>query len=213
MHFSKECLKLYAVTDRSWLGNSTLYAQVEAALIGGATMIQLREKSLAYKDFLEEALAIKQLTTFYSVPLIINDNIEVALAAHADGIHIGQDDLTVQEARELLGPNKIIGVTAKTPHQALLAEKEGANYIGSGAVFGSSTKLNTSPLSYQDLKTICHTTTLPVVAIGGITKENIMCLKGSGISGVAVVSGLFATPNIESTARLLYKLSSEVIDL
>ena len=213
MHFSKDSLKLYAVTDRSWLGHSTLYDQVESALLGGVTMIQLREKSLAYKDFLEEALALKQLTTYYNVPLIINDNIEVALAACADGVHIGQNDVSVQEARKLLGPNKIIGVTAKTPQQALLAQEEGANYIGSGAVFGSSTKLNTSPLSYQDLQKICHATNLPVVAIGGITTENILSLKESGISGVAVVSGLFAAPNIELTARLLYKLSSEVITL
>ncbi|MEG0013246.1 MAG: thiamine phosphate synthase [Cellulosilyticaceae bacterium] len=206
-------LKLYAVTDRSWLNGSSLYEQVEAALEGGATMIQLREKTLSLEAFLQEAHLIKELTTRYKVPLIINDNIQVALLSHADGVHIGQTDTSIKEARALLGPHKIIGVTAKTPAQAIAAEQDGANYIGSGAVFGSSTKQDATTLSYESLQAICQATTLPVVAIGGITHTNLSTLAGSGISGVAVVSGLFAATDIRQAASELYQLTDKVVTL
>lgn len=213
MHFTKQHLKLYAVTDRSWLKDQTLLEQVEAALKGGVTMIQLREKTLSFDSFLEEAYLIKQLTTYYQVPLIINDNIEIALKCDADGVHLGQNDRTIQEARALLGPHKIIGVTAKTVEQALAAQAAHANYIGSGAVFGSSTKQDATPLSFKTLQSICQATSLPVVAIGGVTKENMPLLQGSGIAGVAVVSGLFAKSDIQGTATELYNLIDKVVTL
>lgn len=206
MKFTPECLKLYAVTDRSWLNGQTLLSQVEQALKGGTTMVQLREKTLSKEVFLAEACLMRELTRKYNVPLIINDNIEVALLSEADGVHIGQKDCSIQEARKYLGTDKIIGVTAKTPKQARLATEAGATYLGSGAVFGSGTKLDATPLSYETLQEICHSTPLPIVAIGGITEENILKLKGSPIAGVAVVSGLFKQPDIYQSARHLREL-------
>jgi len=201
---------LYAVTDRAWLNGETLYNQIEKALKGGATVIQLREKNLGFNEFLSDAKDIKRLCLKYNVPLIINDNIDIAIEADADGVHLGQDDMNVCEARKKLGLNKIIGVSAHNVKEAINAQKAGADYLGSGAVFSTGTKNNVSSMSYDTLKNICESVNIPVVAIGGITKKNIVSLKGSGISGAAVVSAIFAKPDIE---RAAFELKQLVLDI
>lgn len=200
----RKALGLYAVTDRSFRKGQSLYEQVEACLQGNATMIQLREKNLDTSAFLASAREIKQLTDMYHVPFIINDNVMVARLVNADGVHIGQDDMDIKTARALLGEEKIIGVSAHNIEEALLAEKNGADYIGVGAVFGTSTKSNTIPVSYEQLSAICNAVTIPVVAIGGICEDNIEQLSGSGISGVAVVSGIFAAEDIKQQTKTMY---------
>lgn len=210
MKIERSELQLYAVTDRSWLKGETLYSQVEKALKGGVTFLQLREKTLEQQAFIEEAKDIKILCRKYNVPLVINDNLEVACATDADGVHIGQKDEEVSKARALLGENKIIGVTARTVQQAIEAEKSGADYLGVGAVFGSSTKTDAIPLDFNTLKDICNAVNIPVVAIGGINKTNLHKLKGSNISGVAIISGIFGANNIEEETSLL---KQQVIEL
>lgn len=202
--FRKENLLLYAITDRSWLNGRTLYEQVEQALQGGVTCLQLREKNLPRHEFLQEAKEIKKLCIPRHVPLIINDDVEVALEADADGVHVGQKDMDVPTVRKKLGKGKIIGVTAKTVEQALLAEMQGADYLGTGAVFGTSTKKDAIPISFEQLNKVCEAVRIPTVAIGGITIENISELSGSKISGVAVVSGIFAQEDITCAAEKLY---------
>lgn len=201
---------MYAVTDRSWLRGSTLYEQVEKALRGGATFIQLREKSLDTESFIEEAGQIKILCEKYHVPFVINDNVEVALAVGADGVHVGQGDMAASDARKKLGAGKIIGVTARTVEQAAEAERQGADYLGTGAVFATSTKGDAKEISHRTLKEICRSVSIPVVAIGGITAGNVMELKGTGIEGVAVVSAVFASEDIESAARELRGLAEQL---
>ena len=201
MKFAESMLRLYAVTDRSWLGDQTLYEQVEQALRGGATCVQLREKELNNADFLAEAKELKVLCARYGVPLIINDNVELALAVDADGVHVGQEDMDARGVRGLLGPGKILGVTAKTVEQAQRAQLAGADYLGSGAVFGSTTKLNARPMTKELLQSICESVHIPVVAIGGIHRGNIASLEGTGIRGAAVVSGIFAAADIEEECR------------
>lgn len=203
MKFAESMLRLYAVTDRSWLGEKTLYEQVELALRGGATCVQLREKELNDTDFLAEAKELKILCARYGVPLIINDNVELALKVDADGVHVGQEDMDARDVRGLIGPDKILGVTAKTVEQAQRAQRNGADYLGSGAVFGSTTKRNAKPMSMELLKSICQSVAIPVVAIGGIHRGNIASLAGTGIRGAAVVSGIFAAADIEEECRLL----------
>jgi len=201
--FYKENLLLYAVTDRSWLNGQTLYGQVEQALQGGVTCLQLREKKMPKQDFLREAKEMKKLCGRYHVPFIINDDVEVALKADADGVHLGQQDMDVPAARAKLGNGKIIGVTARTVEQAVLAKSQGADYLGTGAVFGSSTKKDATPISFGQLKEICEAVNIPVVAIGGITAENMPALAGSKISGIAVASAVFAQADIrKATERL-----------
>ena len=173
-NFNRDSLRLYAVTDRSWLGEQTLCEQVEEALRGGATMVQIREKELDEADFEDEAREIQKLCRKYQVPLIINDNVALAKRVDADGVHIGQSDMEMKNARELLGEDKIIGVTAKTIAQAKAAEAAGADYLGSGAVFGSSTKLDAKPMEHALFQEICESVAIPVVAIGGITADNVM---------------------------------------
>ena len=208
----KNDLLLYAVTDRSWLPEGeTLEEQVEKCLKGGATCIQLREKQLSEEEFLEEARRMKAVCAKYHVPLLINDNVEIALAVDADGVHVGQSDMEAEDVRAKLGPDKIIGVTAKTVEQALLAEKHGADYLGSGAVFGTSTKEDASKMDHQVLKQICQAVQIPVVAIGGITEENVAELAGNGICGVAVVSAIFAKKDIEAATRELNKRTEEMV--
>lgn len=211
MNITREQLRLYAVTDRSWLGSATLYEQVEKALRGGVTLVQLREKELDETSFEKEARQILQLCHRYHVPLIINDNVELAKRIDADGVHIGQADMQPQRAREILGFDKIIGVTAKTIGQATEAEAGGADYLGSGAVFGSSTKLDAKPMDHTLLQEICGSVSIPVVAIGGITADNVAQLKGRGMSGVAVVSGIFACEDIEAAARRLRGIMDELV--
>ncbi len=210
-NFDRNCLRLYAVTDRSWLGDETLYTQVEKALKGGATMIQIREKELDEAHFEQEAREIQQLCKSYKVPLIINDNVALAKRIHADGVHIGQSDMQLVSAREILGDDKIIGVTAKTVEQAKEAEASGADYLGSGAVFGSSTKTDAKPMDHALLQRICESVSIPVVAIGGITSENAVRLSGRGIAGIAVVSGIFANPDIEAETRHLLELVNNIL--
>lgn len=207
----KEMMKLYAVTDRTWTGKQTLLEQAEAALKGGVTCIQLREKNLDKESIIRESIELKDICRSYNVPLIINDDPVVAVKSGADGVHIGQKDMTLKEAREITGKNMIIGVTAASPELAKAAERDGADYIGSGAVFGSTTKNDAKPLSFETLKTICSSVNIPVVAIGGINRSNMPLLAGSGISGVALVSAVFSAEDIESECRRLLELSENII--
>lgn len=212
MKFAESMLRLYAVTDRSWTGQKSLFEQVEDALKGGATCVQLREKDLPMDAFLQEGMQIKALCNSYGVPLIINDNLEVALKCGADGVHLGQDDMQAQDVRALVGEDFIIGVTAKTVDQALAAQRAGADYIGSGAVFGSTTKLNTKPMSRELLRQICASVSIPVVAIGGIHRNNIEQLKDTGIRGAAIVSGIFAAEDIQQECRALLRKIRQIVD-
>lgn len=211
MKCDKKNLLLYAVTDRSWLEGQTLYQQVEQALKGGATFLQLREKELDERHFLEEAKEIKELCSLYRVPFIINDNIDIAAAADADGAHVGQSDMETADVRAKLGPDKIIGVSAQTVEQAVLAEKRGADYLGVGAVFPTGSKDDAEDVSHETLKAICEAVNIPVVAIGGISKDNMMDLSGSGICGIAVISAIFAQPDIEAATRELRALAEKMV--
>lgn len=212
MKCDKESMLLYAVTDSAWTGEKTLYMQVEEALKGGATCIQLREKALEADAFLQEAIKMKQLCKKHNVPFIINDNVNIAIACGADGIHVGQKDMQAENVRELVGENMIIGVSAQTVEQALLAEKNGADYLGVGAVFSTTTKLDANQVSHDSLKAICSAVSISVVAIGGIYKHNILELAGSGVDGVALVSGVFASPDIENECRELLALSKRMVN-
>ncbi len=202
---------LYAVTDRSWVGKQTLYEQVESALKGGVTCVQLREKELDQTAFLEEAVEMKKLCSKYGVPLIINDNVDVALKCGADGVHVGQSDMEAGNVRKAVGDKMIVGVSAQTVEQALAAQAAGADYLGVGAVFPTSTKSDAREVSLQTLKDICAAVDIPVTAIGGINKSNMAELSGTGIDGVALVSAIFAAQNIAEECRLLKRLSAETI--
>lgn len=211
MEFTKESLQLYAVTDRAWTSRQTLLQQVESALKGGATCIQLREKSLNAEEFLEEAIEMKSLCHGYNVPLLINDNVEIALKSGADGVHVGQNDMNPVEVRKILGENSIIGVTAKTVEQALTAQQMGADYLGVGAVFATSTKTDTRQIDYAVFRQICEAVKIPVVAIGGINKENMSQLQGLGMDGFALVSAIFSAEDIETECKELLALSERVL--
>lgn len=211
MNCKSEDLLVYAVTDRSWLHGENLYSQVEKAIKGGATFIQLREKELDEEQLLNEAMEIKELCKRYHVPFVINDNVELALKVEADGVHVGQSDMEAGNVRDKLGEDKIIGVSTQTVEQALLAEKQGADYLGVGAVFPTGTKLDAVEVGYDRLQEICNAVHIPVVAIGGITRENIIQLKGSGVSGVAVVSAIFASKDIEAATKELCNKTKEMI--
>ena len=210
MKLTEEMLRLYAVTDRSWLRGQTLLEQVEKALIGGATLVQLREKELDEDIFMREAVDLARLCHRYGVPLLINDNVEIARRSGADGVHVGQNDMEAAAVRSILGSDMIVGVTAKTVEQALRAQEAGADYLGSGAVFGSSTKMNAKPMTMELLKSICNAVSIPVVAIGGINRENILDLAGTDIDGVAVVSGIFAAADIEQECRYLRSIVQQI---
>ena len=212
MGLNKSDLLLYAVTDRSWLGGHTLYQDVEAAIKGGATFIQLREKKLDEEHFLEEAKEIKELCKKYRVPFVINDNVDIALAMDADGVHVGQSDMEAGMVREKLGPDKIIGVSAQTVEQAILAEQKGADYLGVGAVFPTGSKDDAVEVSHDTLKAICEAVHIPVIAIGGISTGNVMELSGSGICGIAVIRAIFAKPAIETAANELRKQTEKMLD-
>jgi thiamine-phosphate pyrophosphorylase len=211
MKFDKNNLLLYAVTDRSFTGKQTLYEQIEDSLIGGVTCIQLREKNLDESAFIKEAIKIKNLCHRYNVPLIINDNLNVALESKADGVHVGQDDLNTGEIRKIAGSDFIIGVTAKTVLQAKKAEIDGANYLGVGAVFPSPTKTNAIRITSEQLNEICDSVSIPAVAIGGINQSNIEQLMGCKMSGVAVVSAIFAADDITSATQKLKKAVSNLM--
>ena len=211
MKCDKKTMLLYAITDRAWTGKQNLREQVESALKGGVTCIQLREKELDDKDFLAEAMEMKALCKRYNVPLIINDNVEIALKCGADGIHVGQADMDAAQVRRRIGNEMILGVSAQSLEQALLAERNGADYLGVGAVFATSTKADASPVTQETLKAICNGVSIPVCAIGGIQKHNLPQLKGSGVDGVALVSAVFGSEDIETQCRELRSLSLEMI--
>lgn len=211
MRCGKEKMLLYAVTDRSWLRGDTLYHQVEQALEGGVTFVQLREKELGEEKFLAEARELKDLCRKYQVPFVVNDNVGIALAADADGVHVGQSDRSAAEARKMLGPDKIIGVSAQTVEQALEAERMGADYLGVGAVFPTGSKADAEDVSCETLTAICKAVHIPAVAIGGINKSNVRELAGTGICGIAVISALFAQADIRAAARDLKALTEETV--
>lgn len=211
MKCSKKDLLLYAVTDRSWLKEDTLYHQVEQALEGGATFVQLREKELDEEHFLEEAREMKELCGRYKVPFVINDNVEIAAEIDADGVHVGQSDMKAGDVRKRLGQDKIIGVSAQTVEQALLAEEMGADYLGVGAVFHTGSKADADDVSHETLRAICEAVHIPVIAIGGIGKDNVLELSGSGICGIAVISALFAQPDVKKAAEELKLLTEEML--
>lgn len=212
MKCDKKTMLLYAVTDRAWTGKQSLLEQVEAALRGGATCVQLREKTLSDEAFLAEALEVSQLCRRYGVPLFINDNVEVAIQCHADGIHVGQEDMAAAQVRRRVGDDMMIGVSVHSVAEALDAIRDGADCLGVGAMFSTSTKADADVLPPGTLRAICDAVDIPVVAIGGITKHNIAQLAGSGVDGVALVSAIFSAPDIESECRLLRRLSEEMVN-
>ncbi len=209
MNCTKEELLLYAVTDRSWLHGRTLKEQVKEALDGGVTFLQLREKHIDSGLFLQEAQELKDLCKQYQVPFVINDDVELALKVDADGVHVGQSDMKAGDVRKKLGKDKIIGVSAQTVEQAVMAEKHGADYLGVGAVFPTSSKDDAQEVDYETLKAICQAVQIPVIAIGGINAKNVDRLKGSGICGVAVISAIFAQEDIKEAAKELKNRTKE----
>lgn len=209
---TKEELLLYGVTDRTWLNGETLYSQVEKALKGGATFMQLREKKLDEESFLKEAIEIKELCRKYNVPFVINDNVDIALEMDADGVHVGQSDMEALDVRAKLGPDKIIGVSAQTVEQAILAEKHGADYLGVGAVFPTGSKDDAEEVTFETLKAICQAVKIPVIAIGGISKDNVLELAGSDICGIAVISAIFAANDIEEATKELKEKTIKMLE-
>lgn len=207
----KEDLLLYAVTDRGWLNGETLYAQVEKALKGGVTFVQLREKNLDEAAFLEEAKEIQKLCAQYGVPFVINDNVEIAAQINADGVHVGQSDMEAGDVRKKLGSDKIIGVSAQTVEQALKAQEHGADYLGVGAVFPTGSKTDAVEVSRETVRAICEAVDIPVIAIGGITADNVEELEGTGICGIAVISAIFAQKDIKEAARHLKSRTEEML--
>ena len=213
MKCDKRHMLLYAVTDRAWTGKQTLYEQVEAALKGGVTCVQLREKELDETAFLQEAKALCALCRRYVVPFIVNDNVEIAIACGADGIHVGQEDLAAGEVRRRVGENMILGVSVHTVEEARQAVRDGADYLGLGAVFPTSTKTDVEQMPNETLRAICDAVDVPIVAIGGINRGNILRLAGSGVDGVALVSAIFSAEDIEGTCRELRALSEKMVNV
>lgn len=211
MKCSKESLLLYAVTDRHWLSGRSLIDVVRESLDGGVTFLQLREKELDDETFLEEAKELKALCREYNVPFVINDNVDIAIKMDADGVHVGQSDMEAGDVRAKLGSDKIIGVSAQTVEQAVLAEKRGADYLGVGAVFPTGSKDDADDVSFETLKAICEAVSIPVIAIGGISKENTMKLKGSGICGIAVISAIYAAKDIKKAAAELKEVTKKML--
>lgn len=210
MKLNKKDLLLYVVTDRHWLEGRTLASVVEESLKGGATFVQLREKNLGKDEFLEEAKAIQKLCRRYDVPFVINDDVSIALLADADGVHVGQEDMEAGSVREKVGTDKIIGVSAQTVEQAIAAEKSGADYLGVGAVFPTTSKEDADMVSYDTLREICHAVNIPVIAIGGIDEHNALELSGSGICGIAVISAVYAQKDICGATGELKKIVSRL---
>ncbi|MDD6299959.1 thiamine phosphate synthase [Hornefia butyriciproducens] len=211
MKSDKENLLLYAVTDRHWTGRETLRQQVEAALRGGVTFVQLREKNMKHDAFRKEALEIRDLCRAYRVPFVLDDDVSLAMEVDADGIHVGQSDMEAGDVRALIGPDRILGVSACTVEEAVAAEQRGADYLGVGAVFPTGSKDDARPVTRETLRKICEAVTIPVIAIGGITEQNVMELAGSGICGVAVISAIFGQPEIESATKRLKAAVSEMV--
>lgn len=212
MKCDKKTMLLYAVTDRAWVGKQSLYEQVESALKGGATCVQLREKELDEEAFLKEAIEISALCKQYGVPFFINDNVEIAVKCHADGIHVGQEDMEAIQVRQRVGKDMIIGVSVHSVEEALEAVRNGADCLGVGTMFSTSTKTDVNILPKETLRAICDAVDIPVVAIGGIGKTNISRLAGTGVDGVALVSAIFGAEDIENECRLLRRLSEEMVN-
>ena len=212
MKFNEKMLLLYAVTDQAWVGKQTLLEQIEDALKGGVTMVQLREKKLDEDSFVEEAIQVRELCHKYNVPLIINDNVDVALKSGADGVHVGMEDAPVAEIRKRVSDDFIIGATCKTVEQAKIAEAAGADYMGVGAVFPSPTKTNAVRITNEQLREIIASVSIPAVAIGGISYDNVCEIKGSRVSGVAVVSAVFGAEDIEKATMLLKDRVKTVVE-
>ncbi len=211
MKCDKKDLLLYAVTDRRWLNGKRLVDQVEEAIQEALTFVQIREKDLDPEKFLEEAEELKALCEKYKVPFVINDNVEIAAEIGADGVHVGQSDMEAGDVRAKLGPDKIIGVSAQTVEQALLAEKHGADYLGVGAVFATGSKDDAKEVEHETLKAICEAVKIPVIAMGGITKENVRELAGSGICGIAVISAIFAQEDVKEASKELCERTKEML--
>ena len=211
MNFTAQNLLLYAVTDRAWVGRQTLLEQIESALKGGVTLVQLREKDLPRLDYIRQAAQATALCHRYGVPLIVNDSLEVALKSGADGVHVGIEDQPVAEIRRQAGKGFLIGATAKTVEQARAAQAAGADYLGVGAVFPSPTKKNAIRITTQQLREICASVSIPCVAIGGISRENLPALAGGGMDGFALVSAIFSQPDIEAACRELRALAERTV--
>lgn len=211
MRIQREQMLLYAVTDRSRLEGRSLEQLVEEAIIAGVTLVQYRNKDLSRDERISEAKKLHEITKRYGIPLIVNDDIEVAFEVKAEGVHLGLEDTAIEYARSRLGSDKIIGATAHTVEEALAAQAAGADYLGAGAVFGSTTKNNIIPMSLDTLTAIGEAVSIPVVAIGGITEENIAKLTGRGIDGVAVVAAIFGSRNITESTKALYHLAKRII--
>ena len=207
-----DSLLLYAVTDRHWLGGRTLAEVVRESLEGGVTFLQLREKDLDDEHFYEEAVELQAMAAEYGVPFVVNDNVDIALRMDADGVHVGQSDMEAGDVRALLGPDKVLGVSAQTVEQAVLAEKRGADYLGVGAVFPTGSKDDAEDVSYETLKAICDAVSIPVVAIGGITLENTPQLAKSGICGIAVISAIYAQKDIKDAAAQLKTVTESMVN-
>jgi len=207
-----ESLLLYAVTDRHWLGERTLYDVVRESLDGGVTFLQLREKDLDDENFYREAVELQALAREYGVPFVVNDNVDIAVRMDADGVHVGQSDMEAGDVRALIGPDKILGVSAQTVEQAILAEKRGADYLGVGAVFPTGSKDDADDVSFETLKAICDAVSIPVVAIGGITLANTPELAGSGICGIAVISAIYGQKDIYEATVSLKKVTKEMVE-
>lgn len=211
MKCDRKTMLLYAVTDRAWTGRETLYEQVEAAIKGGATCVQLREKDLPEEEFCTEAIEIAALCRSYGVPFFVNDNVDIAIACHADGVHVGQDDMAAAKVRERVGENMMIGVSAHSVEEAIDAVRNGADCLGVGAMFSTSTKTDVDVLPKETLKAICEAVDVPVVAIGGIGKGNMRELAGTGVDGFAIVSAIFGADDIEGACRELRQIAEETV--
>ncbi len=211
LKIDKSAMRLYVVTDRTWLNGAALESAVERILLAGATFLQLREKDLTDAEFLAEAQKIKPIAQKYKVPFVINDNIQVAIRCGADGVHVGQSDIMDRDIRALIGADMILGISANTVEAARRAEQSGADYIGVGAVFGTATKKDAQAISVPRLREICESVHIPVVAIGGINAQNILQLAGSGIDGVAVISAIFAQPDLAAATTELLTLSNKAV--
>ena len=204
-------MKLYLVSDRHWLKDHTLAQDVEQAVQSGVTFVQIREKDMELEKFIQEASSIKKVCQRYQIPFVVNDSVEVVKAVDADGIHVGQHDMCAKDVRAILGEDKIVGVSAQTVEDALKAQEQGADYLGVGAVFTTNTKDDADDVSFETLKAICEAVDIPVIAIGGITADNLHLLKGSGIDGVAVVSAIMAHKDISKAVQTLSMKIQELI--
>ena len=209
----RESMLVYAVTDRHWLKDGeTLTEKTEEALKGGATFVQLREKEADRETILSLGRELKELCEKYKVPFVLDDDVALAEELDADGVHVGQSDRPASEVRRLIGPDKILGVSAQTVEQALQAEKDGADYLGVGAVFATGSKDDADDVSHDTLEAICRAVKIPVVAIGGISKNNVLQLKGRGLAGVAVISAIYAQEDITAATAELKKLTEDIVE-